>query len=119
MSRIKARLLADDQFVVDSQGCGTCVGCGAGASRQLRLPGQTSSEVDLELSSLTQWSLLWNSWLKPLGGLVIASLICAILQAGELVSVIVVTVTFLISFFGCRELPADSLSITEVMNAPR
>lgn len=113
MNRIEARLLADNHFSVAAEHCGGCGGCGITRPSVIHLPGVDSATVSIGLTRKAQLSLLWHSWLKPLLALVIASLICAILQPGETVSITAAVLAFVAALATCHRMPVETVEITE------
>lgn len=77
-----------------SAGCGACRGCGAFTGSR---PG--ASEPRLDEHKLC--GLLWNSWLKPVALAVAMGAACMSFSAGEMASVLLVSLAFGVGLLTC------------------
>jgi|GEM_PF-625693 hypothetical protein len=98
--------------------CVGCHGCGhsvAGSSGQrglVSLPGVKSDTATMELTLSIQSLILWNSWMKPLLLVVLASVICSLAGVTEVWAIVATLCAFLAGLARCKAQPSRVLIVS-------
>ncbi len=101
-----------DEFQSPGSACNGCSGC-ADRLNIVRLPQVLGDSAVVELSLEAQWTMLWNSWLKPLLATVIAAAGCEKIGLSEPLTVGVALTAFLAGYIVCHAVPQHALKISE------
>lgn len=100
--------------------CVGCHGCGnpvsgrnsSGQRGLVNLPGVISDTATMELTLSIQSLILWNSWMKPLLLVVLASVICSLAGVSETWAIAATLCAFLAGLAGCKAQPSGVLLVS-------
>jgi len=101
-----------DEFESRSSACSGCSGCGD-RPKVVSLSQVRGDAAVIELPLGAQWTMLWNSWMKPLVATVVAAVGCAGVDLSEPMTVGVVLMAFAAGCLVCNAVPQHALKISE------
>jgi hypothetical protein len=101
-----------DEFESRGSACSGCSGCGD-RHKVVSLSQVRGDAAVIELPLGAQWTMLWNSWMKPLVATVVAAGGCVSVDLSEPLTVGVVLTAFMAGCLVCYAVPQHALKISE------
>jgi hypothetical protein len=114
MTLLNLNRVVPDRDEFESRGpvCSGCSGC-ADRPSVVRLSQVRGDSVAIELLLNAQWTMLWNSWMKPLAATIVAAVGCMNLGFSEPLTIGVVVTAFMAGYLVCYAVPQRALKISE------